>query len=87
MDEVQIGNQGNKSVQSAGQDSSVSSRYQQMLAKARAEKEELREVTPDTKVDTEPSMKTQGNTADQESSSSSRYQQMLARARAEKAKS
>lgn len=85
MEELELGNEGSKSGQAAGQGSSASSRYQQMLAKARAEKE-LKASTPDTKPIVD-SSKAQGNSAGQESSASSKYQQMLAKARAEKAKS
>ena len=85
MEELKVGTEGSSSGQAAAQESSASSRYRQMLAKARAEKE-LKEVTPDTKPTIDSSI-AQGNSAGQESSASSRYQQMLAKARAEKTKS
>jgi len=85
MEELKVGTEGSSSGQAAAQESSASSRYQQMLAKARAEKE-LKGVTPDTKPTIDSSI-AQGNSAGQESSASSSYQQMLAKARAEKTKS
>lgn len=84
MSELDLGSKSNKSGQAAGQESSTASRYQQMLSKARAEKEELQ---AGIKQDIDSTSKVQDNTAGQESSASSRYQQMLEKARAEKAKS
>lgn len=66
------------------QETAAPSKYQQMLSKKKAEKEEMKAGTRSVKDD---SSNAQANTAVQKSSASSRYQQMLEKARLEKEKS